>query len=40
MKRECQSFPAIVNYLIKFSPMTADVCKPLRKLTLVNAVWM
>ena len=36
-KRELQSFLSIVNYLSKFSPMTAEVCKPLRRLTSVNA---
>ena len=36
-KRELQSFWSIVNYLSKFSPMTAEVCKPLRRLTSVNA---
>ena len=29
-KRELKSFLGIVNYLNKFSPMTAEVCKPLR----------
>ena len=29
-KRELWSFLSIVNYLSKFSPMTAEVCKPLR----------
>ena len=32
-KRELQSFLGIINYLSKFSPGTAEVCKPLRKLT-------
>ena len=27
-KREPQSFLGIVNYLSKFSPMTAEVCEP------------
>ena len=39
MKRELQSFLVMVNYLSKFSPMTAEVCKPLRRLTLANATW-
>ena len=38
-KRELQSFLDIVNYLSQFSPMTAEVCKPLRRLTSVSAVW-
>ena len=40
MKRELQSFLHIVNYLGKFSPMTAEVLEPLRRLTPVNAAWM
>ena len=36
-QRELKSFWGIVNYLSKFSPMTAELCKPLRRLTSVNA---
>ena len=32
-KRELQSFLGIVSYLSKFKPMTAEVCKPLHRLT-------
>ena len=32
-KRELQAFLGIINYLGKFSPDTAEVCKPLCKLT-------
>ena len=39
MKREMQSFLDIVNCLSKFSPMTAEVCEPLRRLTSDNAIW-
>ena len=28
-KKELQSFLGIPNYLSKFSPITAEVCKPL-----------
>ena len=38
-KRELQSFSAIVNYLSKFSLGTAEVCKPLRKLTSSRTTW-
>ena len=38
-KREMQSFLGKVNYLSKFSSLTAEVCKPLRRLTSVNAMW-
>ena len=39
-KGELQTFLVMVNYLSKLSPMAADVCEPLRRLTSVNAVWM
>ena len=32
-KKELQAFLGIINYLAKFSPGTAEVCKPLHKLT-------
>ena len=38
-KRELQLFLGIVNYLSKFSLMTVEVCKPLRRLTSVEAEW-
>ena len=38
-KRELQSFLGIVNYLSKFSPMTAEIWEPFRRLTLVKVVW-
>ena len=38
-KRELQSFLGIGNYPSKFSPMTAEVCKPLQRLTYVKAEW-
>ena len=38
-KRELQSFLGIVNYLSKFSLGTAEVCKPLRKLTSSKTTW-
>ena len=31
--KELQSFLGVMNYLGKFSPVTAEMCKPLRKLT-------
>ena len=34
-----QSFLGIVNYLMKLSPMTAEVFEPVRRLTSVNDVW-
>ena len=34
-----QAFLATINYLSKFSLATAEVCEPLRKLTLVKAGW-
>ena len=37
-KRELQLFLGIVNYQSKFSPMTAEVCEPLRGLTSFNVV--
>ena len=36
-KKELQSFLDIVNYMSKFSPMPAEVSKPLWKLTSVKA---
>ena len=38
-KKELQSFLAILNYLGKFSPVTAEVCRSLRKFKLVKAEW-
>ena len=38
-KREHQLFLGIVKYLSTFSPMTAEVCKPFRRLTSINAAW-
>ena len=35
-KNELLSFLGIVNYLGKFSPMTAKACDPLSKLRLVK----
>ena len=34
-----QSFLGIFNYLSKFSTVTAEVCKPLEKLTSVRVDW-
>ena len=39
-KRELRSFLGIINYLIKFSPVVAEVCKLLSRLTSVNAALM
>ena len=39
-KEELQSLLGIVNYLSKFSPMTAEICKPPRRMTSVNVTWM
>ena len=38
-KKELQSFLGILNYLSKFSPMTAEVYEPLQKYTSVMAEW-
>ena len=38
-KREPQAFIGIINYLGKFSPGTAEVCKPLQKLTSSRTMW-
>ena len=38
-KKELQAFLGIISYLGKFSPGTADVCDPLRKLTSSKAIW-
>ena len=38
-QRELQSFMGIVDYLSKFSPMTAEVCETLLRLTSVKAEW-
>ena len=38
-KWELQSFLGIINYLGKFSPGTAEVCEPLRKLTSTRVAW-
>ena len=39
MKKELQSFLGILNYLHKFSLVTADMCEPLDKLTSVKTDW-
>ena len=39
-KREPQAFLGIINYLGKFSTGTAEVCKPLQKLTSSRTMWM
>ena len=36
---ELQSLLGTLNYLSKFSPMTAEVCEPLQKLTTMKAEW-
>ena len=38
-KKEIQAFLGIINYLGKFSPGTAEVCKPLHKLTSWKTMW-
>ena len=38
-KRELQAFLSIINYLGKFSPGMAEVCKPLQKLTSSKMTW-
>ena len=38
-KKELQAFLGIINYLGKFSPGTAEVCKPLHKLTSCKMTW-
>ena len=38
-KRELQAFLGIINYLGKFSPGTAEVCKLLWKLTSSRTMW-
>ena len=38
-KRELQAFLGIINYLGKFSPGMAEVCKPFRKLTSSKMAW-
>ena len=39
-KNELQSFLGMINYLNNFTPMTAQVCKPLQKLTSVKTEWL
>ena len=39
-KKELQAFLGIINYLGKFSPGTAGVCKPLCKLTSCKSMWV
>ena len=39
-KGKLQSFLGTVNYMSKLSPMTAEVCKPLWRLTSVKTEWM
>ena len=38
-KKELEAFLGIINYLDKFSPGTAEVCKPLCKLTSCKITW-
>ena len=38
-KWELQSFLGIINNLGKFCPGTAEICKPLRKLTSTKVSW-
>ena len=38
-KKGLQAFLGIINYLGKFSPSTANVCEPLRKLTSSKTLW-
>ena len=38
-KKELQAFLEIINYLGKFSPSTAEICKPLWKLMSVKTEW-
>ena len=38
-KKELQSFLSTIKYLIKFSPMTAEFCNPLQRLTSVKTDW-
>ena len=38
-KKELQAFLGIINYLGKFSPGTAEVCKLLHKLTSSKMMW-
>ena len=38
-KKELQAFLGIINYLGKFSPGTAEVCKPLCKFTSCKTTW-
>ena len=39
-KKELQLFLGIVNYLSKFSPMTAEVWEPLQRLISAKVEWM
>ena len=39
-KKELQAFLGIINYLGKFSPGMAEVCKPLQKLTSSKMTWI
>ena len=38
-EKELQAFLGIINYLGKFSPDTAEVCKLLHKLTSSKMTW-
>ena len=38
-KNELQAFLGIINYLVKFSPGTTDVCDPLCKPTSSKVIW-
>ena len=38
-QKELQSFLGVLNFLSKFSSVTAEICMPLQKLALVKADW-
>ena len=38
-KEDLQEFLGIINYLGKFSPMTANKCEPLQKLMSNKTLW-
>ena len=38
--KELESFLDILNFLNKYSPVTLEVCEPMRKHTLVKTEWM
>ena len=39
-KNKMQSLPNVVKYLSKYSPMTAEICKTIQKLTSVKMEWL